>query len=384
MELRSKRDSSQNAVSTDIVHVTGSLGGGVLTSIRLLCNYFASNGFSVALVYSARDELYEGWEESFAESIQLIPLEISREANFGQDIANLSFLTKLFSELQPKVVHLHSAKAGFTGRLAMRLSSADAAVFYSPRGWSFLQEDRSAVGRFIYLQLEKLGACLSGKVIACSQTEFDVCVEQVSKNAVLIENGIDVCAVPTRIPNSLEGESRARLIGTVGRISPQKNPAAFLGVVKEFVGKNVKFVWIGDSFGADDQNDKVQLLAAGVEVTGWLPRDEVLQRVSTFDVFLLMSKWEGMPLALIESQVSGVVGVVSNIVGNKDIVSHGETGFIVNSSGEASAAIRQLVGNAELLESMSLSARAESINRFSSERLGSEYSVVYGLADSEG
>ena len=114
-----------------------------------------------------------------------------------------------------------------------------------------------------------------------------------------------------------------------------------------------------------------------MSIAGWLPRAGVYAELAMVDIFVLPSLWEGMPLALIEAQVAGLPAVVSNVVGNRDVVIDGETGFVCDSDQEFITKTRLLIDDADLRLKMGQAAREMAAKRFSVERMHREMMAVY-------
>src|SRR5881227_2571698 len=105
---------------------------------------------------------------------------------------------------------------------------------------------------------------------------------------------------------------RPLAIGYVGRIvQEQKRVMDFVPLVRELMDRHVPFQLeiIGD--GPDRSELERQLKATGlaehVEFTGWLPPEKVKTKLGALDVFLLLSDYEGLPVALLEAMAHGVV-----------------------------------------------------------------------------
>ena len=99
------------------------------------------------------------------------------------------------------------------------------------------------------------------------------------------------------------------------------------------------------------------LQEAGVEVTGWKSRPEALAEMSRLDIYLHPSRWEGMPIALIEAQIAGLPAVATDVVGNRDVIREGETGFVRADAGGLSEALTRLIADPALRASMGSRAR---------------------------
>jgi glycosyltransferase involved in cell wall biosynthesis len=189
----------------------------------------------------------------------------------------------------------------------------------------------------------------------------------------LVENGIELPPFPQR----KFGNYKTLRVGTVGRISPQKNPKDFLTLTKVLSNMGISFTWIGDG---KDLKIIEEFKNSGIEVTGWVERPEVIRKLAGIDVYVQPSLWEGMPISLIEAQAMGIPGVVMNVVGNRDIISHGVNGFIANNLQEFIHYTRVLCKDNELRNKMGDAGRALAIKRFNSDRVISETLEVYSKA----
>jgi glycosyltransferase involved in cell wall biosynthesis len=272
--------------------------------------------------------------------------------------------------LVPDILHLHSSKAGVLGRIAARSVGLARRTFYSPRGLSFLQEDHSPLARTFYEKVEWAAARLGGTLVACSESEKELLRTHLrSRRIALVENGIDVDIVPA---HSDRGDSRVQ-IGIAGRITAARNPSLFARLARSAAAPDVDFTWIGGG----EPADRLMLEQAGIRVTGWLPRATALAETSRLDLYLHPSLWEGMPVALIEAQVCGLPAVVTDVVGNRDVVLHGETGLIGSNPEELSAHLAQLVGDAPLRRKLGARAREIAMKRFDLRRVVDDYERLY-------
>jgi glycosyltransferase involved in cell wall biosynthesis len=135
----------------------------------------------------------------------------------------------------------------------------------------------------------------------------------------------------------------------------------------------VRFHWIGGG----EPEGVAALEAAGVDVTGWLRRPDALAALSRMDVCLHATRWEGMPVALIEAQVAGLPAVTTDVVGNRDVVRHGETGFVASTPEGVADALSRLIADPSLRARLGRRAREVALVRFSLERLLDDYERLY-------
>jgi glycosyltransferase involved in cell wall biosynthesis len=184
---------------------------------------------------------------------------------------------------------------------------------------------------------------------------------------MLVENAINLDDVQL----TTGGENGVVNVLNASRACYQKAPWRFQQVAQHCEALPAVFTWVGD--GACRPSE-----AANLSVTGWLGRSEVAKHMARADVFLMPSLWEGMPLALIEAQAAGLPAVVSNVVGCRDVVQHGVTGFICDTDEELCTRTQQLIQDPELRQRMGENAVKMSRSRFSVERLNAELLNVYG------
>nr|WP_175802222.1 glycosyltransferase [Burkholderia anthina] len=354
-------------MKSKIVHVTEAFGGGVLSFLVDLCNRSVAAGYDVVVVYSERDETPENVRMLFDPAVRLVRIRMHRAVRPLHDLVGVVRLAQWLRSERPDVVHLHSSKAGVLGRVAARLGSGHARVIYSPHGLSFLRSDVPRWQQRLYLTFEKLADSLGGTVVACSLGELDELRRRVrARNARLIENGVETDQVPRR---TLRDDDRT-VVGMMGRASYQKNHEWFLAIAARLARPELEFVWIGGEAGAAGQG-------AAVRCTGWVPRSEALTAMAGLDLYVQTSRWEGMPLAVIEAQVAGIPAVVTNVIGNRDIVVHGTTGFIASSLDEMTECVDRLSRDRALRESMADAATRIATARFRVESKFRQWTSLY-------
>lgn len=358
------------------MHVVESFCGGVFASVLQTMNHLDPQRFTVSLVYSLRPETPSNFQDLIAPRVRLFELSMVREVEPVKDFWALVQLVRLFVRERPDVVHLHSSKAGVLGRVAARVARIPT-VFYSPRSFSFLRQDVSVARRNQYRLLERFAARCGGTIVACSESELDV-ARQVASKTILVNNAVDVASID-RVIQGIHvhhaPRDRRMTIATAGRIVPQKAPSLFVEVAREVMAARpgqVAFRWIGggeEGVGLSDQS---------IAVTGWLSRDEVLKTLyESVDIYLQTSLWEGMPLAVLEAMALGKPVVATDSVGNRDVVVHGQTGFLGSTREALTKALLFLIDDADLRASMGHAGRARVLSEFSLPLLIRKMSDLY-------
>ena len=177
---------------------------------------------------------------------------------------------------------------------------------------------------------------------------------------------------------------RPLAIGYVGRIvQEQKRVLDFVPLVRELTQRNVPFQLQIIGEGPDRSELERLLNATGlgehVEFTGWLSPEKVKEKLHTLDVFLLLSDYEGLPVALLEALAQGVVPVVTQIEsGNTQLVRDGENGFVLPVGDMASFAARleSLASDRETLVGFGHAAW-ETSKQYSIEKMADNYSAAF-------
>lgn len=357
-----------------ILHITEALAGGVLHSIALLANEQACAGYEVTLVHSIRPDTpaETALVQHFDPAVRRIVIRMRSEIGLS-DLRSLLTVLRLLCREKYDAIHCHSSKAGALGRIAALLTFQIGKTCYSPHGFAFLRRDVSARKRKIFLWIERLLHALGGKISACSATEWDYAQSYLKKRrAYLLENAVDLEEIRERTFKQVDAPLT---IAISGRVTYAKAPWRFAEVARQMASHGkVEFVWLGDG---DTSLIDEWIGDSPVHVSGWLEKPQLMATLACADIFLFTSLWEGMPIALIEAQATGIPAVVTNIVGNKDIVVHGETGFLADSEEELLFYVRRLADDADLRGRMGRAARQHALRRFSKEKLLRDSLSIY-------
>ncbi|MBQ3440950.1 glycosyltransferase [Candidatus Saccharibacteria bacterium] len=139
-------------------------------------------------------------------------------------------------------------------------------------------------------------------------------------NFVVLNNAIDLGKFEFDLNNRAEIRKKYNidkndfLMGNVGRISEQKNQIFLLEVLKRMESKNVKLMIVGDGDKKNALMDKVKAYELEDKVIIVSPTLEIEKYYSAFDIFVLPSKFEGLPVVLVEAGANGLKAIISDKV----------------------------------------------------------------------
>jgi glycosyltransferase involved in cell wall biosynthesis len=362
-------------MSIHILHVVESFAAGTFRIVCEMAKRQASDGHRVSLAYSLREETPHDWRDQLGAHVETHHLPMRRALAPLADFKSLLGLARLVARLQPDIVHLHSSKAGALGRIAS-LRGNRARWYFSPHGLSFLQSSTPGRVHPVYLALERLLARLPGSIIACSRSEAQIVEHFLHRRPLLVPNGI---ALESIVSRARAAAGHPVTVGCAGRISCARHPELFARVARRLAGPGLRFVWLGGGEGEAER----ELKQAGVEVTGWLSHPQLLDLLAGLDIYLQPSRWEGLPVAVMEAMATGLPVVATDIVGNRDLVQHGKTGWLAASEDELVEGVARLAQDGPLRRDWGDAAREYVRHSHSTDSMMRHLYRAYGLGSSQ-
>jgi len=318
---------------------------------------------------AAREISVGGDWKALRELIAILKNNVPRKGKPGRPRRALA---EQSTESEAAVVHLHSSKAGFLGRLACRILGIKA-VIYTPHCGAFLRKDIGVLKRKIYRLFEWLGGCFGGRVVGCGPSEGAL-YKKLGKNTTYVGNGVAL--------KEKRGEQLRNLVSFTGIASFQKDPALWNAVACACAGTAKKqgfsFCWVGGGPLEGELNRE------SVTVTGWRSKEEVDALLEKTAVYFSASAWEGLPYGVLEAMNSGCALLLRNVPGNRELVVDGENGRLFDTEEEA---IKNLIGMMEdkkALAAMGAKSREIIEQHYTLAQMGEGYRQVYLEALREG
>jgi len=283
-----------------------------------------------------------GSEGSIEDAVRAAGIDVIREPHLLRDVAPihdllaLRGLTHLFRTERYQIVHTHTSKAGFVGRVAAARAGVPI-IIHTPHGNVFDGYfSKTLTG--IFVRMERYAVRKTTRIIALTPEGV---AEDLAHGIgtpdqyTTIFSGVDFApfdrAISRRYPTrqSLGIERGDFLVGGVGRLEPVKGFAYFVQaarLVAEAVPE-ARFILVGN--GSQYAELAAQLGAIRDKFVMLGMRDDVPELMAAMDVFVLPSLNEGMGRVLLEAAAAGTPAVAANVGGVPTIVKHEHSGILV-------------------------------------------------------
>jgi glycosyltransferase involved in cell wall biosynthesis len=310
-----------------------------------------------------------------AAGARFVPLRRMRRELSPLDPLAAVELWRLMRRLRPQIVHANSSKAGVLARLAAVAARVPIRVF-TVHGWAFKWYP-GALGK-AYLLADRLVRPLTTEVICVAESERKLGIAArtcTAQRTTMIANAVDVAAMPRA---ELAGEPP--LLLSVGRLKAPKDFATLAQALARLDPGSVRVAIAGDG---PDRAALEPLLPPGA-ILG--ERADIPQLLASADLFVLSSRSEGLPVAVIEAMAAGLPVIASRVGGVAELVEDGVSGLLVppGDPEALAAAIRHVVADPEARRALGAAGRARAEELFDLERFREAHRALYRRLLQEG
>jgi glycosyltransferase involved in cell wall biosynthesis len=322
--------------------------GGPSIHVIVLTSGLVSRGYETRLLVGS-EGVREGNLFDFAAQHGV---ECERVAGLGREIrplADLGALWRVYRVMRgfrPHIVHTHTAKAGFIGRVAARLAGVPIVVhtFHGHVLRGYFGRAKTAFYRFLERGLARGSNVLVAVSDAVKNDLVELEVAPAAKIRV-IRLGLPLEELAGSLPSGgLRREanipSTATVVGIVGRLAPIKDLPCFLeaAALVHRSHPDVHFAIVGDGEQRADLEARTQVLglAQHVHFFGW--RRDMAAVYGDIDIAVNCSRNEGTPVSLIEALSAGRPVVATAVGGTPDVLRNGEFGTLVPPADSAALA----------------------------------------------
>jgi glycosyltransferase involved in cell wall biosynthesis len=357
--------------------------GGPAVQVSGLMRGLSSSKFEHRLFtgYCTTDEA--DYLDLVATGVTAVRIEgLGRRVNLVGDLRAFVSLVKEIRVFKPDVIHTHTAKAGFLGRIASIVSLHPSIRVHTFHGHLL----NGYFGRFkvtLVILTEKILGLFTDQLLAVG--------ERVRQD--LLQAGIGSkekfgLMPPGLILGTLPGQKESqRSFGLsvgkiqcafIGRVTQIKRPDRFLDVVSESKkrGLQIEFFMAGNGELLTECLDRIKSESLPVKVLGWQTNIEKV--LAAADCVLLTSDNEGTPLSLIQAGMSALPVVTTRVGSVPEMVLDGVTGFVTDLDvQEIADALEKLAKSNELRARMGAAAQEFTLSNFGVDRLVHDHEQLY-------
>ena len=370
------------------------LGGAQLSTLNILSS-LPRDKYDIFVITSSKGTLSPEFRDLKRAKSFLLP-SLTRPINPILDILAFIHIYAIYSCNNFDIVHTHSSKAGMIGRWAARIAGVRV-IIHTVHGWSF-HDCQPHLLRGFYIFLERITASVTTKIICVSKKDIETGLKHKiapKEKFVFIKYGIPLpqfrkqFSSPDRVAS--DGKERIRrelgitnndpIVGMISSLKPQKAPIDYIKACIKIYEKlpNVNFLLVGD--GVLKARCKRALAEAPLNgrfiFAGW--RMDISQILDILDVVVLTSRWEGMPISVIEALCKGCLVVATNVGGTPELVKDGITGYITRpgSYEEVAMKVLKILEDPNSFSKMKREASLSIDDSFDVNRMISEIDSLY-------
>ena len=328
----------------------------------------------IAYGYCENNELdYTDNHKLKAQLIKIISLH--RSLNPVDDLRAFFQIRKVIKQVKPDLVNTHTSKGGFLGRIAAKSVSRKLPVVHTFHGhliYGYFARYKS----FVFTIIERFMSLFTDSAVAVTgETKKSLIRLGIGKklNWQVIPIGIPI--QNKTVTDLTEGNTLKIL--WVGRFTDIKDPLYAINVFKSLAnqgGLQIELTMVGEG----ELFEKVKTSAHNLPITftGWMVNP--FENIKEFDLLMLSSKNEGLPLVMLEAANYGRATISRNVGGVGEFIKDGESGYLITGdSSEMAVKLKQIAQNKKSLMQVGLAANKLLINEFSVDKMASKYLSLY-------
>lgn len=369
-----------------ILHIVGDskFGGGSVVILRL-AQKAKELGWNVDVLTT--DPVFQSVLKE--NNIGIIDLDVIwRNIKILRDMKGLYKLYKFLKNNRYDIVHTHTSKAGFVGRLAAKLAEIPI-IIHTVHGFAF-HEESHPLFIYIFSCLERLASHWCDKIVTVSNFHKDWALKLGIGNddkIIAIPNGIPFERV---IPNKSLVEIRKELglsdnefiILSTGRLAPQKGLEFLIRAIPyldKILDKPYKVLIVGDGPLRDYLKDLSKKLDVENKVMFLGFRSDIGNFLNISDVVVLPSLWEGLSISLLEAMAAGKPVVTTTIGSNKEVIQDGYSGILVPKKDPIALAdaISKLLNDREFSSKLGKNAKEIYFQKYREDLMLEKYIRLY-------
>ncbi|MAK61627.1 MAG: glycosyltransferase family 1 protein [Ponticaulis sp.] len=375
-----------------IIHIiTRLIRGGADENTVITCIAQADAGHDVTLIYG-RDHSID-YVDTIPDNVRVVCMkELVREPSPLNDMSSIRLLMKLFKAEKPDVVHTHTSKAGFVGRLAAKYAKVPT-IIHGVHIVPF--ENVGTLQKWFYLLAEKFAGRYTDAFINVSNGTREIYLDHKIGSAdqhAVVHSGFDVSKFidaqpPADWRERLELAPNAPKPPTavmLAAFEPRKRQLEFLRICPSIIENipDIQFVFCGE--GPDLVRAKALVdelgISPNVKFLGFRKDPETI--IAMADVCLLSSQKEGLPRVVMQYLSGNRPCIMTRLSGIEEVLKHDRNGLIIEPDDfDALAdAVTRFFRDPELRERLSLGAQQSDLSSWDRSSMQQRTMKAYAMA----
>jgi glycosyltransferase involved in cell wall biosynthesis/peptidoglycan/xylan/chitin deacetylase (PgdA/CDA1 family) len=381
-----KAESSQKRLKL-LLGITLSELGGAQKVVYELVSALVEEHYEITIVTSPGGELIQWISDlNLKRKVKIAVKEIpclGRPISPINDFKAFYQIYRLLASNHYDIAHFHSSKMGILGPYAAFLARVPR-ILFTVHGWGINQGQSFAIKTLLGF-LTGIATRFCSDVICVSHYDRDRGLQNhwVSpKKCRVIHNGMgDPPSTQGKLHRELGIDRQIPIIGMIARLAEPKNPMFAIKIAEQLQADHHDFrlVIIGDGpmrylcereIAAADLESKVVLLGT---------RMDARELLNDIDIFALFSKWEALPLTVIEAMFAGKPVIASKVGGIPELVRHGENGYLIEEQelDRAVVLLEEMLMNKDICRHMGQMGQKRAYQDFSRPMMMVEYEKMY-------
>lgn len=317
--------------------------------------------------------------------VQVMPLNIPP----GLDLVfGVSKLKRLFKEIQPTIVHTNLLRADIYGRkAAAALGIPVISTIHNEDPWLVGNKLTDKITRKVELGTKKFVDAFVMVAPNVQEHFMKYALGADEKKTTVINNAVDTDKFyrdekrRTEKRKELGVTDDMIIIGTSARLNEQKDPKTMLAAMEKVFATNTmaRFFWAG---GGHMRKELEHALASSPIKNRFVllgDRSDIPDLLQAYDIFVLSSRHEGLPMALLEAMSTGIASVATRVSGNRVVIEDHVNGLLANPHDPEDLAqkIQEVMQDADLRKRIGEQAAKQVRERYSLKDFGKLHEALY-------
>ena len=372
-----KVDITMTQKKLNLVQVTHDLNiGGLQQVVVNLCRALNRDLFNITVLCLREKGPFTQELEDIGINVHLI-----EQKEDGADYLAFFKVAKFLRENEVDVIHTHNTQPFFDGTIGAALAGVRT-VIHTDHARSFPDKMR-------YMVAEKLMSFYAYKVVGCSEHTSHNLVkyEKISPRKITtVTNGIwgEKFNIELDVPSYKEKlgiKKDGPVLGICVRFTEQKGITYLLKAMPKILEKHPGTTLFIGGEGELEEEHKKEAEALGLQndVIFGGPRFDIPELLKVFDLYMLPSLWEGLPMVILEAMAAGCPIVATDVGGNSRAIIDGESGFLVEPKkpGVFAEAVNKLLDDQNLIATFAEKGKALFDEHFSAKTMADAYTKLY-------